>query len=60
MWLDDNDNDDDNHNETVLSSMVIDWVHTALQDGTFTTEVWLLVDARSAHLEVVHDCIKEG
>ena len=37
MWLDDNDNDDDNHNENVLSSMVIDWVHTALQDGTFTT-----------------------
>ena len=47
-----------------LNSMVVDWVHTALQDGTLTTEVRLLVDACSADLELswedVHDFIKEG
>ena len=29
----------------VVDSTVIDWVHTALQDGTFTTEVFQLVHA---------------
>jgi len=42
-----------------LRSWVVDWVHTALQDGTFTTEVRLMIDESSASLGVTWDDLQE-
>ena len=39
----------------VVDSSVIDWVHTALQDGTFTIDVTLLVQRVGATLGITFD-----
>ena len=36
----------------VVDGPAIDWAHTPLQDGTFTTDVTLMVQACSDNLEV--------
>ena len=36
----------------VVDGTVVDWAHTALQDGTFTTDVTLMVQACSDNLDV--------
>ena len=43
----------------VVDSTVIDWVHTALQDGVFTTEAFLLVQACGEVLDIGFGDLRE-
>ena len=43
-----------------LACVIVDWVHTMLQDGVFTVEAWLMINAMQLRGEVLRRFLQQA